>query len=621
MIRLPELPLLRRELTELANRRRTYIVRVVGAVIILFFVMGAYENVLMQRQNLRGIYSTGGPEQLLGIGGDVFSQVTPALFTTISLLLPALCCASITSEKESNTIGTLLLTKLSPGTIVVEKFGSRLVPMLTLLLLTFPVLAHVHALGGVDTNLLLGTIWLLLCQCFLVAAMAIMCSSWFSSTVGAFICSYAIVGFFAAMTYSLNISTFVPSAIWNSEFVAEQSRWNVSRAQWLATNGMGSGIERSWGSILFKSIPSLVVTGVLLLLARLVLVRRAFVSHSSLLLKLFRGLDRFFKDLNERTTGGIELIKDSNPPPDNDPVAWRERNKKSFGKPQYLIRILLAIEAPTLFICMLAATSSARSAFEGLYALQTIIWVMCALIVAVKGATLMSSERAGQTLEPLLATPMLNSEILNQKVAGMKRLLIVLAVPILTVNFTHFLLHINMSSLESFFSSLPRPLVYMLLSAACTLIILYLTTWFATGIGMKIHSQTKAVITAVTCMIIWVFTPLLAARFFYNLSETAEVIASASPVFAVRMTEIFLIEDRLQDNLSNYGRISGTSIPAVFLSCISISMNCLVLLVVRKSVLALAPRLLQRQDGLRQQSELPDPAGRIQIPGVEGVTS
>ena len=42
---IPELPLLRRELTELSNRRRTYIIRFVGAVVVLSVVM-----VLFQRQ-------------------------------------------------------------------------------------------------------------------------------------------------------------------------------------------------------------------------------------------------------------------------------------------------------------------------------------------------------------------------------------------------------------------------------------------------------------------------------------------------------------------------------------------------------------------------------------------
>ena len=213
-----ELPLLRRELTELANRRRTYVVRIVGAAVILVLVIYKYHMVLSAKMQQRGAFGISGPTQFLGIGQDIFAGVVPQLFAVISLLLPALCCASVTSEKESNTIGTLLLTRLSPGTIVVEKFGSRLIPMLTLLLLTFPVLAHVYALGGVDTDLLIGTIWLLLCQCFLVAAMAIACSAWFASTVSAFICSYALVGFFAALTYSLRWSSFVPSAIWTDQF-------------------------------------------------------------------------------------------------------------------------------------------------------------------------------------------------------------------------------------------------------------------------------------------------------------------------------------------------------------------------------------------------------------------
>ena len=39
---IPELPLLRRELTELSSRRRTYVIRFVGAIIVLTAVMLYY---------------------------------------------------------------------------------------------------------------------------------------------------------------------------------------------------------------------------------------------------------------------------------------------------------------------------------------------------------------------------------------------------------------------------------------------------------------------------------------------------------------------------------------------------------------------------------------------------
>ena len=47
---LPELPLLRRELTELANRKRTYIIRVLVAIVILLFLFIFYQQAMLNRQ-------------------------------------------------------------------------------------------------------------------------------------------------------------------------------------------------------------------------------------------------------------------------------------------------------------------------------------------------------------------------------------------------------------------------------------------------------------------------------------------------------------------------------------------------------------------------------------------
>jgi len=604
---IPELPLLRRELTELANRKRTYIIRVVGAIVILLFLFFAYQQtMLIRKASIRNGMSSG-IGQYLGIGGDIFEKITPILFYTIQLLMPALCCACITSEKENNTIGTLFLTRLTPGTIIMEKLGSRLIPMLTLLLLTFPVLAYVYTLGGVDTDLLLGTLWLLFCECLLFASIAIMCSSWFTTTVTSFIWSYVLIGFLAALTLSLGFSTFVPSAIWHTTFSgAQNSGMSRAQLQLLSAMGIGSGPGNSdtWLILVFRSIPSLLVTALFLLVARLVLVRRAFVSQSSVLLKVFRTVDTFFKDLNERTTGGIELVKDSNPLPDEDPVAWRERNKKSLGKARYLFRILVLLELPTFFICMLAAVSSARNYFEGLYVLQGLIWTLAVLVLAVKAATLFSSERSKQTIEPLLATPMTAVEMLNQKIAGMRRLVIVMAVPILTVNLTHALLHRT---------NVLRPLSYMLLSTYSAFMLLYLVVWISAGIGLKIHSQTKSVLAAVSTLFAWVVIPVALCNLLSAYSRTGpsagymaaqvdrKIVLLASPLTPVAFTEDFL----LQWESYGYNRAPDETTKLLF-SLVAIAIYSGVLFFASRIIRHLCASLLNRRESGRPTSTIQD---------------
>ena len=167
---IPELPLLKRELIELSNRRRTYIVRFFGAIVLLtIVVLRFYET--MNTLTAAQMYVPPGmraPNRYLGSGGQVFFAVVPMLFYCVQLLMPALICGAITIEKERNTLGTLFVTRLSPMTIVLEKLASRLVPMLTFLLLSFPLLAFVYSLGGVDTVVLLSSLWLLLCECVFI---------------------------------------------------------------------------------------------------------------------------------------------------------------------------------------------------------------------------------------------------------------------------------------------------------------------------------------------------------------------------------------------------------------------------------------------------------------------
>jgi ABC-type transport system involved in multi-copper enzyme maturation permease subunit len=160
------------------------------------------------------------------------------LFHSVQLLMPALICGAVTIEKERNTLGTLFVTRLSPMTIILEKLASRLVPMLTFLLLTFPVLAFVYSLGGVDTTVLLSTLWLLLCECVFYASIGLLFSSWFSTTASAFICSYIVVGMIVMFTQILGFGYFYPVLtpfdVWNFAF-GRMNEYNVYMANrgWL----------------------------------------------------------------------------------------------------------------------------------------------------------------------------------------------------------------------------------------------------------------------------------------------------------------------------------------------------------------------------------------------------
>src|SRR5688572_3503195 len=107
------LPLLAKELLEQAARPRTYIVRTLYAALLFFFALlifyfSSYESIA-------------NPLALFGRGREVFFNVVRLQFAGVLLFMPAITCGAITAEKERNTFGLLLLTRLSPTTILLEK--------------------------------------------------------------------------------------------------------------------------------------------------------------------------------------------------------------------------------------------------------------------------------------------------------------------------------------------------------------------------------------------------------------------------------------------------------------------------------------------------------------------
>ena len=85
------LPLLAKELTELANRRRTYVLRTIYACVFLLLAYLRYESVVAKWQNAFGnAFSFG----MLGYGRFVFEEVVQLQLGAIYLFMPAMVCGA-----------------------------------------------------------------------------------------------------------------------------------------------------------------------------------------------------------------------------------------------------------------------------------------------------------------------------------------------------------------------------------------------------------------------------------------------------------------------------------------------------------------------------------------------
>ncbi len=136
------LPLVARELIQMASRRRTYLLRVFYALT-LFATAGFiyFDQIRFSLGN-----STWG---LLGSGGQLLEAVATVQILGTWLFLPAMVAPALALEKERQTLPLLFVTRLGPITLLLEKLvGTFRYLLRVLILLEVPVLvASVLALA------------------------------------------------------------------------------------------------------------------------------------------------------------------------------------------------------------------------------------------------------------------------------------------------------------------------------------------------------------------------------------------------------------------------------------------------------------------------------------------
>lgn len=514
------LPLLGKELTETAARRRTYILRVVyaGLLFVIFWLT-------MPRKIFSGNEETGYlTVRLLGIGRELFQQLTLIQVFGVLLFQPALMCGRITQEKERDSLVLLFLTKLRPWEIVLQKYLGGLLPMLSFLLLGLPLAGVAYAFGGVESRVLLESIAGLLLLSLQVGALALMCSAWCRTTVNALISSYVLgLAFYAGPPLLGSLLLSWQRGLYHStsyDYVTQQYRFLLIPQAAIDFFMQGSP-HRYWALA-----PSILSVVILLLLTRLFLVRRAFLPPSHLLSRVFVQIDRLMKWAN-RFVGNVVLYRDRVSVPVDDPIYWRETQRRVLGKLHYLFRLLCLLEIPTVLLCMVVVLGEYSSWSTG--SLSVTAFILAALAMFTLSATAANSivsERVGQTLEVLLTTPLKATQIIRQKERALRRLEWVLAVPLITVFAARaFLMGGEFRRLYGDWVS------YFVCAALMVVIYLPMITWLSLWIGLRVRTRFQAILAALGALTGWMaLTPILVLALDNQADEQARWWLILSPV-------------------------------------------------------------------------------------------
>ena len=524
-------PLLAKELTERAARDRTYWVRVLFAIGVFLFFAAIFQETTYRRGT--------NAVALFGVGSELLNHLFMLQLGGIYLFQPALIAGSIAHEKERDSFSALLLTNMSPWAIAFQKFIGGLLPMLNLLLITLPLCGLAYTYGGISsTQLVIGT-WLILGAWLQIGAIGLMCSAYCRTTTGALISTYVI----AAGSFFL--SAFFENA--PSPLGEMSIAYFPIRIFGQLKHASVAGSEYDLSTLLHKSIwdfhipistPALSAV-VFFLIARFFVVRRAFVPNRPTIVTIFLRLDRIFSKWN-RSFGNIQFGRNVRALPTDQPVAWREFGRSALGYPEHLIRLGAGLSV----IAWLASFATGMAV--GFFALGGL------LIIVVRAANSISSERMDQTLEVLLTTPVTAHEIVCQKWLAVRRLAWVLAAPVLVAIASRLLLA------SSFIDASGYSLFVVLVSWTLAMIVCpYTFGWMAMLIGVRSRSRLRAVVLSLVLTFGWLFGPQIFSAIFLK-GELADVFQILSPAFTLSDASEFFSGD------GNRPHFSGGMSPASF---------------------------------------------------------
>jgi ABC-type transport system involved in multi-copper enzyme maturation permease subunit len=130
-------PIVLRELRLESRRRSMYWLRVLGAVVMAAIFLGCLAH---HQGNVNDL------------GAKVFAPLHTVLFFTVWLVAPLLIADCLAKEKREETLGLLLLTRLTPSGIVAAKGCVHAFRASLLVLAALPILCLPFILGGVSAT-------------------------------------------------------------------------------------------------------------------------------------------------------------------------------------------------------------------------------------------------------------------------------------------------------------------------------------------------------------------------------------------------------------------------------------------------------------------------------------
>lgn len=375
---------------------------------------------------------------------QVFELVSMSQLLMVCVIAPIFAAAAITQEKDSQTFSILLSTPLSNAQIVLGSLLSRLYFVFVLLLASMPLFCIMMVYGGVTGNEIGMSLAIAAATATITASMAIAISVIKVGTGRTIFSFYLCIGLYLTVLWGLStLPRFIPPE-------SQPAPAGIERMSWLAAFhpflSMGAVLNKTpapdFGSVAHYGFPraewlaypamSYVVmsflVSVVVVLASVWFVRRGGkVGEPTWIGRLLS---------RPKVDGGSGITRRPRHVSAN-PVAWREAKTKaaagSGGSMRTILVMAGAVAAGALLVAYMRgmATTEVRLWLKALVGMEL---ALALFIASATAATSMTREREGNTLDLLLATPLVSSQIIWGKVRGLFSFAVpMLSVPALTI--------------------------------------------------------------------------------------------------------------------------------------------------------------------------------------------
>ena len=494
-------PIFAKELRVSSRRRRNYLLRFLYVAALSVFIFLVWLTVV--RPWSEGAAPSYQVSRMPEAGKVIIAFIAWFQFCAIQLVAVVMLSTSVSDEIYGKTLGVLMTTPINSLQIVMGKMLSKLLQLLLLLAISFPLLAVVRVFGGVPWDYLVSSLCITLSATLLAASLSMFFSIHHRRAYVVILLTLFTMGFLYLL------APWMVAMVANELLHVPERRWLV----WLAHSnpfltlglttermmnprGGGLGFSFSW------PVTCLVLLGAsgLMLAVITARIRKAALRQAV-------GED-IYAPRPKRATADEAVRQQADPTGvlpgrsailtvRDPPMIWKELRTPLFRRKRWAaigLTVGALILASTYLICGVVGELGHRETHITYGLVYVILGI---LVTAVISATPITAEKEARTWPILLLTPLSETQILLGKAVGVLRRS--LPVWVLLLGHAAFFVAIDLLA----------PVVILHLAMLAGWITLFLT-----GSGLFFSSCFKRTTTAVVanlalCAVIWAAMPLV----------------------------------------------------------------------------------------------------------------